>query len=90
MALLEQGAPHVGVILLVLAPGAEQARVAAKGLVTAVAGDLAEGIVDINDGALRVRDHDAFAGMGEHAGSQMKLFLSLLALRDVAHGHVNG
>ncbi len=49
--------------------------------------DLAEGFINFKDRAISGRDQDAFTGMGEDAGGEVKLFLGLLELGDVGEGH---
>src|ERR1019366_10486566 len=69
-----------------LAAVAEHAFVAAHDFVAAVTCDAAEGVVDIDDRAIGGGNHNAFARMGEDAGGQVKLFVRLLALRNVGIG----
>ncbi|MNQ56810.1 hypothetical protein D3C85_709450 [compost metagenome] len=54
--------------------------------VLAVAGDLAEGRVDLDHPVLRVEDDDAFAGCVEHRGRQPLLLVPGLARSNVAAG----
>ena len=51
----------------------------------AIAGDVAEGGIDIDDAALAVGDHDAFVGVLEHAGRLAQLGVDAPPLGDVAH-----
>ena len=78
VALLGQVVPQAGVKRLFLAPRAEDARRAAEDLVARVAGNARESVVDLDDLAVGGRDHDPFAGVGEHAGGQLQLLFGLL------------
>ena len=89
VALLLERLPHGGVMLGRLAPRLQNARVLAHGLLVAVAGDAAEGVVDFDDGALRVGDHDGFARVREHAGGQQQPRVRLLAFADVLERHLH-
>ena len=83
LAFLDQTAPHGSVEIRSLPSRAQQARVAAQHFVTAVAGDAAKCVVDVDDRAVSGGDHDAFAGMGEDAGGELELLFGLFALGDV-------
>ncbi|MPN02000.1 hypothetical protein SDC9_149213 [bioreactor metagenome] len=102
VSVLEQRIPHCLIEFAGLVPGLEQAGRVAQGFITAIGGDPGEGFVDIEDGAIRCGDHDAFPGMAEHGCQLLELgigagqcpgFLQqcgfgLLAPGDVTHhGH---
>ena len=53
----------------------------------AVPGDAAEGLIDIQNGTVSRRDHDAFTRVGKHTGGKLQLFLVQLALGDVQPHH---
>ncbi|MNQ67432.1 hypothetical protein D3C85_819550 [compost metagenome] len=55
--------------------------------VTAIARDPGKSGVDIDDAAVGCGDHDAFAGVREHAGRQLEFFFGLFALGDITQKH---
>src|SRR5690606_31439812 len=75
---------------LILAAGVAAAdqgcHTAPEDLLLAVAGDLAEGLVDRQQHVVGVEDDDALAGRLEHRGGQALLLVQALALGDVAAG----
>ncbi|MCH2242804.1 MAG: hypothetical protein MK041_12975 [Aquabacterium sp.] len=75
LASLGQRLPHRAVEGLVLAAGGEHGRRAAQHVLARVAGDGAEGGVDLNDAALQVGDDHAFAGVVEDAGGHAPAFV---------------
>ena len=79
VALVLQLLPHRHVEAALLAARFQEARVVAQGFLAAVAGDAAEGLVDVDDAAVFRGDHDAFAGVREHAGGQVQALFGLLA-----------
>ncbi len=56
-----------------------------KHFVARVAGNVDEGVVDVENRPVRSGNHDAFAGVREHGGSEPQLLLGLPALGDVAN-----
>ena len=79
------GAPAGRIELPAMLCGVQQRlRVLAQSLVTAVAGNIGKGVVDLDDQAFRIRNDDAFAGMAEHAAGQHQFFFGRFALGDVA------
>ena len=81
--MLDQIAPYDGVERFIMTAGFEEARVLAHDFVAAVAGDVAEGVIDVNDRAVSSGDHDGFAGMGEDAGGELEFFFGFLYILDV-------
>jgi len=69
---------------------AEHARLGTEHLFAAVAGNAAEGGVDIHDHRVGIGNRNALACMRKHTGGQFQPFLGLIALSDVAQHHVNG
>ncbi len=84
-ALLQLLADQV-VLAAALAGAVDLHHRVAKHLVAAVAGNVAEGLVDRQQAVLRVEDNDALAGRLEDHGREALLLLGLLALGDVAAG----
>ncbi|MFT3963696.1 MAG: hypothetical protein QM701_20015 [Propionivibrio sp.] len=82
----DQLAPHGAVEILALAPRLEKARVLPDGFLARVAGDAAEGGVDVDDVALGVGDHDALVGVREDAGRQFQAGFARLVLGNVGEG----
>src|SRR5690606_16769470 len=83
---LLDGAPHVAVKGLVLAPRAEQARVAAQDFGARITCDVLECRVDVDDQSIRRRDDDAFAGAAEDAGREPALVAGRPAVAHVEQG----
>ncbi len=81
----QQAFPHGLKVSLVVPTRAEQPRVAPQHLVAAVAGDAAESGIDVDNAAVWRGDHDALAGVGEHAGGQLQGLVSGFACADVRH-----
>ncbi len=78
VAFLAEIAPQRIVEFFALTARTEEVRLAPHHFVAVVAGDAAEGVVDIDDGAVRFGDHDALVGMGEDAGGELQaLFAGL-------------
>ncbi len=83
VGLFGHGAPHGVVAGLRVVCGLQEAGMAAQYFGPAVAGDAGKGVVDVDQAAFRVGDHDAFAGVGEHAGVQLQPGRGRLLFRDV-------
>ena len=75
---LGQRGPHLAVELLVVQAGLEQADVLPDDFFGRVAGDGGEGLVDGDDLALRIGDHDSFRGALEDFGRQAGALLHAL------------
>ena len=83
--LVDELAPQVGVEGPVLPARFQEARVLPQRFFACVAGDASEGLVDIDDAPAGVGDHDALAGVREHAGGQVQPLFGLHALEREAH-----
>ena len=66
----QDGLPHVGVEIRRMDAALEQARRLAEQLLPAVAGQVHQRLVDLEDGALQVGDHDAVAGRFQRLDQQ--------------------
>ena len=64
--------------------GLQNIRGLANDFLEQIAGDRREGLVDGNDDALRIGNHDGLAGAIEHLGRQTQLLVGVPAARDVA------
>ena len=64
--------------------GTKKTRGFAQYFVTAVAGNPAEGVVNIDNSAVVGGDHNAFSGMAEDTGGEAKLFFGLFALGNIS------
>ena len=84
VAFFRQFRPHGGIKIGRLLARLQHAGRLANGVVMGIARELGEGVIHLDDHPLRVGDHDAFAGMAEHAGGQLKFLLGQLAGGDVA------
>ncbi len=60
-----------------MAPGAEDAGVAAEYLVSGIAGDTGEGVVDLDNVAIGIGDNDTFTGVAEYACCELELCVGL-------------
>ena len=77
--------PHLLIKIRLVFVGFEDLRILANCLFGAIAGDLAEGLIDLQDIALNAGNHDAFDGMLKNLGGKHQFFLSQLAYRDIPH-----
>ena len=78
LAALLQGAPHLPVVLRILASRGQLRRRGASDLLERVAGDLGEGRVDGDDPRLVIGDDHALAGIGEYRRVTLELALRLV------------
>src|SRR5664280_2137342 len=85
LAFLGQITPQVCVKGFSMTARAEDARILAQHFIMAIAGNPAEGVIDIDNSAVGGGDHNAFGSMGEDTGGQAKLFFGLPALGNVFH-----
>ena len=72
VAMLQQVRPHGGKVAGIVATGGQNARILSNDIFTRVSGNPGEGRVDVDDGAVRCRDHDALAGMPENTGRELQ------------------